>query len=95
MWFKQAKLKELWFTLVDECDALTSENCMLKDVCAEIKKDFKELEHENKAFTSEKVDLDMKHPVLLDDLSKVKETLNLKKKCLPLILLSWKMSLLN
>jgi len=23
---------------MDECDALTSENCMLKDVCTEIKK---------------------------------------------------------
>jgi len=30
--------KELLFTLMDEYDALTSENCMLKDVCAEIKK---------------------------------------------------------
>ena len=34
----KAKLKELLFTLMDECDALTSENCMLKVVCAEIKK---------------------------------------------------------
>ena len=42
----KAKLKELLFTLMDECDALNSENCMLKDVCAELKKDIKELEHE-------------------------------------------------
>ena len=34
----KTKLKELLFTLIDECDALVSENCMLKDVCAEIKK---------------------------------------------------------
>ena len=34
----KAKLKELLFTLMDECDALTFENCMLKDVYAEIKK---------------------------------------------------------
>jgi len=27
----KAKLNELLFTLMDECDALTSENCMLKD----------------------------------------------------------------
>ena len=40
----KAKHKELLFTLMDECDALTSENCMLKDVCAEIQKDVKELE---------------------------------------------------
>ena len=75
----KAKLKELLFTLMDECDALTSENCMLKDVCTEIKRDVKELEHENKTLKSEKVDLDMKHLVLLDDLNKVKETLNLKE----------------
>jgi len=34
----KTKLKELLFTLMDECDALTSENCMLKKVCAEKKK---------------------------------------------------------
>jgi len=34
----KAKFKELLFTLMDECDALTSKNCMLKDVCVEIKK---------------------------------------------------------
>jgi len=53
---------------------------MLKDVCAEIKKDIKELEHENKILKSEKVDLDMKHLVLHDDLNKVKETLSLKEE---------------
>jgi len=76
----KAKLKELLFTLMDECDALTYENCMLKDVCAEIKKDVKELLHENKALKSEKVDLDMKHLVLHDDLKKVKKTLRLKEE---------------
>ena len=65
---------------MDECDALTSDNCMLKDVCAEIKKDIKELEHENKILKSEKVDLDMKNLVLLDDLNKFKETLSLKEE---------------
>jgi len=64
---------------MDECDALTSENWMLKDVRAEIKRDVKELEHENKTHKSEKVDLDMKHLVLLDDLNKVHETLNPKE----------------
>jgi len=65
---------------MDECDAPDSENCMLKDVCAEIRKDIKELEHENKVLKSEKVDLDMKHLVLHDDLNKVKETLSLKEE---------------
>ena len=41
---------------------------MLKDVCVEIKKDIKELEHENNILKSEKVDLDLKHLVLHDDL---------------------------
>jgi len=44
----KAKLKEFLFTLMDECDALHSENCELKDTCAELKKDIRELEHENK-----------------------------------------------
>jgi len=42
-----AKLKQLLFTLMDECDAINSENCMLKDACSELKKDIRELEHEN------------------------------------------------
>jgi len=45
----KAKLEELLFTLMDECDAINSENCMLKDVCSELKKDIRELEHENKS----------------------------------------------
>ena len=65
---------------MNECDALTFENCMLKDVCAEIKRNAKELEHENKALKSEKVDLDMQHLVFFDDLNKVKETLNMKEE---------------
>jgi len=76
----KAKLRELLFTLMDECDALTSKNCMLKDMCAKIKKDIKELEHENKILKSEKVDLDMKNLVLLDNLNKFKETLSLKEQ---------------
>ena len=39
----KAKFKKLLFTLTNECDALTSENCMLKDVCAEIKKGHKRI----------------------------------------------------
>jgi len=77
---RKAKLKELLFTLMDECDALNFENCMLKDVCAELKKDIKELEHENKIPKSEKIELDMKNLVLHGDLDKIKETLNLKEE---------------
>ena len=53
---------------------------MLKDVCAEIKKNIKELEHENKTLKSDQVDLDMKHFVLHHDLNKFKETLSLKEE---------------
>jgi len=75
----KAKLKELLFTLMDECDSLNSENCMLKDVCAELKKDTRELEHENKILKSE-TELDLKNLVLHGDLDKIKETLSLKEE---------------
>ena len=35
----KAKIEELLVTLMDECDAMNAENCMLKDVCSELKKD--------------------------------------------------------
>ena len=53
---------------------------MLKDVCAELKNDIKELEHENKILKSEKIELDMKNLVLHGDLYKIKETLSLKEE---------------
>ena len=40
----KTKLKEFLFTLMDECDALHSENCDLRDECDELKGDIKELE---------------------------------------------------
>jgi len=55
------KLKEYLFTIMEECDALYSENCELKDVCAELKRDIGELEYENKILKGEKVELDMKN----------------------------------
>jgi len=36
----KAKLEELLFTLMDECNAINSENCMLKDACSELKKGY-------------------------------------------------------
>ena len=53
----KVKLKELLFTLIDECDAINSENYMLKDACSELKKDIRKLEHENKILKSEKIEL--------------------------------------
>ena len=42
----KTKLKEFLFTIMDECDALHSGNCELKDTCDELKGDIRELEHE-------------------------------------------------
>jgi len=53
----KAKLKEFLFTLMDECDALHSENCELKDACDELKRDIRELELENKILKDEKLSL--------------------------------------
>ena len=44
----KTKLKEFLFALIDECDALHTENCDLRDECDELKRDIKELEHESK-----------------------------------------------
>jgi len=76
----KAKLKELLFTLMDECDVINSENCMLNNACSELKKDIRELEHENKILKSEKIETDMTNPVLHEDLKKYKETLTVKEE---------------
>ena len=76
------KLKEFLFTIMDECDALYSENCELKDACAELKRDIRELEHENKILKNQKIELDMKNLVLHEDLERIKETFRLKEETL-------------
>ena len=78
---------------MDECDALHTENCDLRDECDELKRDIKELEQENKILKNEKIELDMNNLILHEDLERVKEILRLKKECfLSLLLLSWKRS---
>jgi len=76
------KLKEFLFTVMDECDALYSENCELKDAHAELKKEIRELEHENKILKDEKIELDMKNLVLHEDLERIKETFKVKEEIL-------------
>jgi len=49
---------------MDDYDSLNSENCMLKDDCAELKKDIQDLEFEIKTLKSEKLEHDMHTPVL-------------------------------
>ena len=60
----KAKIKELLLTLMDECDAINAENCMLKDVRSELKKDVRLLgknkqilEHLNEILISEKLEI--------------------------------------
>ena len=76
----KAKLEDLLFTLMDECDSINSENCMLKDICSELKRDIRELEHENEILKSEKLEVDNKTLVLHEDLNKLKETLSMKEE---------------
>ena len=51
---------ELLFTLMDECDAINAENCMLNDVCSDLKKDVRKLEHANEILKSQRLEVDEK-----------------------------------
>jgi len=76
----KAELEDLLFTLMDEYDAINSENCMLKDACSELKRDVRELENANKILKSEKIECDTKTLVLQEDLTKLKEALSIKEE---------------
>ena len=76
----KTKLKEFLFILMDECDALQTENCDLRDECDELKGEIKKLEQENKILKDEKIELDMNNIVLREDLERVKEILRLKEE---------------
>jgi len=76
----KTKLKEFLFTLMDECDALHTENCDRRDEYDELKRDIKELEQKNKILKDEKIELDMNNLVLYEDLERVKETFRLKEE---------------
>jgi len=58
---------------MDECDVINSKNYMLKDACSELKRDIRELEHENKNLQSEKIECDMRTLVLQKDLLNLRE----------------------
>jgi len=61
------KLKEFLLILMDECDALHTENCDLSNECDELKKEVLKLEEENKHLKDEKIKLDMNNLVLHED----------------------------
>ena len=54
----KAKLEELLLTLMDECDAINTENCMLKNVYSDLKKDVRKLERANEILKSERLKVD-------------------------------------
>jgi len=69
----KAKLEELLFTLMDECDAINVENCMLKDVYSDLQKDVRKLEHVNEVLESERLEVDEKTLILHEDLQRLKK----------------------
>jgi len=85
--FNKSSLKELLFTLIDEYESVNTENYLLKDVCSDLKKDVRKLEHANEILKCEKLQVDEKNRGLYEDLDKLSETLNMReeKKCLTLI----------
>jgi len=76
----KTKLKEFLLTLMEECDALHSENCDLRDEGDDLKREIKELEQESNILKDEKIELDMNNLVLHEDLERVKETFGLKEE---------------
>ena len=65
--FSKAKIMKLLFTVMDECETITIENCLLKDVCFELKRDVRmlersklELEHVNEILKCEKLKVEEK-----------------------------------
>ena len=75
------KLKEYLLILMDEYDALHTENCNLTKECDELKKLVLQLKKENKHLKDEKIELDMNNLVLTEDFERTKEILKLKEEC--------------
>jgi len=65
---------------MDECDAINAKNCMLKDVCSNLKKDVRKLEHANEILKCERLEVDEKTLILYEDLDKLKETFYMREK---------------
>jgi len=74
------KPEELLLTLMDERDDINAENCMLKDVCSDLKKDVREPEHANEILKCERLKVDEKTLALCEDLDMLKETLSMREK---------------
>jgi len=83
----KAKVVKLLFTIMDECETITAKNCMLKDVCSELKKDVRmlewnklELEHVNQIQKREKLKAKEKALALCEDLDTLKDLMNTREE---------------
>ena len=65
--------------MMDEYDAINAENCMLKDVCFDLKKDVRKLEHANEILKCERLKVD-ETLALCEELDMLKETLSMREK---------------
>jgi len=81
------KLEKLAFTLMEECEIVNSENCMLKNTCSGLEKDAKRLErkkqelgHMNEVLTCEKLKIDKKVLVLCNELDTLKDLMNKREE---------------
>jgi len=78
--FNKSSLKELLFILVDQYESVNTKNCMLNDVCYDLKKEVRKLEHANQILKCEKLQVDEKTLGLYEDLDKLNETLNMREE---------------
>jgi len=72
---------------LDDCDEVNAENCMLKDVYFELKRDMRlleknkqELEHMNEILISEKLETEEKTLALCKELDKLMDFMNIREK---------------
>jgi len=72
---------------MNECETITAENCMLKDVCSELKKDVRmlewnklKLEHVNEVLKCEKLKAEEEALALCKDLSTLKNLMNTREE---------------
>ena len=75
------------FTLLDDYEEVNAENCKLKDVCSELKKDMRlleknkqELERINEILISEKLETEEKALGLCQELDNLKDFMKMREK---------------
>jgi len=80
----KAKILKLLFSLMDECDAISTKNCMLKDTCSKLKRDVQilektkqELEQANEILMSEQDNITF---ALGRDVNMLKELMNKREE---------------